>query len=107
MGDNCKSTINLVKHYDLKLNAQGRFIWFTFKFKEVNILGLAEVAVAIGQGPQVAQGEQPMQITLQKQADEENVMGVSGQKRSHDDNYEAVSKHCRGDLPARGSLQGL
>ena len=47
MGDNCKSTKNLVKHYDLQLNAQGRFIWFTFKFKEVNILGLAEVAVAI------------------------------------------------------------
>merc|ERR1719186_2130872 len=57
-----KSTVNLVKFYDLKLEAQG----------------LAEVAVAIGHGPQVAQGEDPLQIQLKKRADQENQLGHGG-----------------------------
>ena len=48
-----KDTVNIIKFYDLKLEAQG----------------LADVAVAIGQGPSVAKGAKPSSVTLENRSD--------------------------------------
>ena len=59
--------------------------------------GLAEVAAAIGQGPQVAQGDQPVQVRLEKKksSKEENILsaqlaGLHGSLISRSDGSETV-----------------